>query len=134
MGLVVAGLLLAGLVAAGAAWWAQRPAALYCVQQPGTVWNGLFALPGDLRPQCPASASYRREVRSGQSRVEQYRLSGWQPRRLLPELARAGYTLREDEIGGPGHYSVFLGRTAPAQLFYTAVQVPGGTLLTLSGQ
>lgn len=90
-------------------------------------------MPPGINQECPQSASYRQEVRDGQSRVEQYRLQGWQPLTLLKDLKRAGYVLTEDETSGPNHYSVFLGRSVPAEVFYTAVQQDGQTLVTLSG-
>ncbi|AFD27023.1 hypothetical protein [Deinococcus gobiensis] len=123
------------LPALGAAAWTLRPAPddLYCVARPGTLWNGLAPVPDGLRPRCPASATYRREVQGGLTRVEQYVAPGWQPRLLLEPLKRAGYVLLEDETRGDRHYSVFLGRSAPAQLYYTAVPEGPNTLLTLSG-
>ena len=134
LGLLGALLLTGGLVGV---WWAQVgrwQAPLYCVAQRGTVWNGLFPVPAGAVPGCPRSATYRREVREGLTRVEQYRLEGWQPQALLEPLRQAGYGLLEDETGGPDHYSVFLGRANPAELYYTAVPDDSGTLITLSGQ
>ncbi|MCY1704362.1 MULTISPECIES: hypothetical protein [Deinococcus] len=87
-----------------------------------------------MKPQCPQSPSYRQEVRDGQTRVEQYRIQGWQPRSLIEPLKQAGFAQLEDEIEGPNHYSVFMGRNAPAELFYTAVADGQDTLITLSGK
>ncbi|WP_412026444.1 hypothetical protein [Deinococcus yunweiensis] len=106
---------------------------LYCVSTPGTLWNGLAPLPPTLEPRCPQSQSYRREVRTGQSRVEQYRVTGWQPRAVADLLKAGGYTLIEDELRGPDTYAAFLGRTVPAELHYTAVRDGDGTLITVSG-
>jgi len=132
------GLLAALILTAALAWtwWAQVgrwQAPLYCIAQRGTVWNGLFPLLEGASPRCPRSATYRREVRDGLTRVEQYRLEGWQPLALMGPLRDAGYGLLEDETGGPDHYSVFLGRVNPAELYYTAVPDGTGTLITLSG-
>ena len=107
---------------------------LYCLERPGQVWNGLFPVPLGMEQQCPASDSYRQEVRQGLSRVEQYRLPGWQPQALMQPLKQAGYVLLEDELTVGKHYSVFLGRTVPAELFYTAIPEGGETVITLSGK
>ena len=87
-----------------------------------------------MTQECPQSASYRQEVREGLTRVEQYRLTGWQPLALMEPLKRAGYVLLEDELRGRNNYSVFLGRSVPAELFYTAVQEGKDTVITLSGK
>lgn len=109
------------------------PDALYCIGQRGTLWNGLTPLLEGLEPRCPTSATYRQEVQSGQSRVEQYVAQGWQPQVLMAPLKRAGYVLLEDETSGARHYSVFMGRTTPAELYYTAVPDGPNTLITISG-
>ena len=111
----------------------QRRQVMYCLEQPGLVWNGLFPVPAGMTQECPQSASYRQEVREGLTRVEQYRLTGWQPLALMEPLKRAGYVLLEDELRGRNNYSVFLGRSVPAELFYTAVQEGKDTVITLSG-
>lgn len=109
------------------------PGALYCIEQPGTLWNGLRLLPEGMEPRCPISATYRQEVTQGLSRVEQYVVRGWQPRMLMAPLKQAGYVLLEDETSGPQHYSVFMGRETPAELYYTAVPDGPNTLITISG-
>ncbi|WP_235910653.1 hypothetical protein [Deinococcus kurensis] len=109
------------------------PDGWYCIGRPGTLWNGLTALPEGLEPRCPTSATYRQEVQDGQSRVEQYVALGWQPQVLMAPLQRAGYVLLEDETRGARHYSVFMGRAAPAELYYTAVPDGPNTLITISG-
>lgn len=106
---------------------------LYCISAPGTLWGGLVPLPPAFEPRCPPSQSYRREVRAGQSRVEQYRVAGWQPRAVADLLKAAGYVLIEDELKSSDHYSAFLGRVVPAELHYTAVRDGDGTLITVSG-
>ena len=126
--------LTAGLASA---WWQTAghwQTRLYCIGRNGSVWNGLFAVPAGLKPQCPQGATYRQEVRTGQTRVEQYRVSGWHPQALIEPLKQAGFGKLEDEIEGPSHYSVFMGRSAPAELFYTAVADGQDTLITLSGK
>ena len=106
---------------------------LYCVAKTGTVWNGLAALPAGWTPACPVSQSYRQEVRQGDSRVEQYHLSRWRPLATRDLLGRAGYTLIEDELHMPTHYSAFLGKVTPAELHLTAVQDGRDALVTISG-
>lgn len=107
---------------------------LYCIERPGTLWNGLAPVPASIQPRCPQSISYRQEVRSGQSRVEQYRVAGWQPRAVADLLQAAGYRLIEDELRGSDHYSAFLGRVVPTEVHYTAVLDGNSTLITVSGQ
>ncbi|GGM58352.1 hypothetical protein GCM10008956_37460 [Deinococcus arenae] len=113
--------------------WRPAPDALYCIGRPGTLWNGLMPLPDGLTPRCPSSATYRQEVQGGLSRVEQYVARGWQPQVLMAPLRRAGYVLLEDETRGAQHYSVFMGRQTPAELYYTAVPDGADTLITISG-
>ena len=113
--------------------WRPAAEALYCIRQPGTLWNGLMPLPEGLEPRCPTSGTYRQEIQDGLSRVEQYVAPGWQPQVLMGPLKRAGYVLLEDETRGPQHYSVCLGRSVPAELYYTAVPDGPNTLITVSG-
>lgn len=126
----------AALLALGA-WWlaAERrwQSALYCIGQPGTLWNGLVPLPNGLQPECPASRSYRQEVRQGESRVEQYRLPGWQPKALLDPLRQAGYRPLTDDPIAPGNYAAFLDRQG-RMLHYLATLEGQTTLITLSGR
>ena len=63
---------------------------LYCIEKPGTLWNGFAPLPAGYTPECPESTSYRQEVRSGQSRVERYRVYGWQPKAILEVMKQEG--------------------------------------------
>lgn len=107
---------------------------LYCIEQPGTLWNGVAPLPPGLQPECPQSRSYRAEVRAGQSRVEQYRVPGWQPRVLMSALKQGGYLQITDDPIGPGNYAAFLGRAGVPELQYLANQEGETTLITLSGQ
>lgn len=106
---------------------------LYCIERPGTLWNGLAPLPPEFTPTCPVSDSYRREVQEGFSRVEQYRVPGWHPRAVAERLAAAGYRRVDDELSAADHYSAFLGRISPAELHYTAVKQGADTLITVSG-
>jgi hypothetical protein len=91
-------------------------------------------VPEGAQPECPSSRSYRREVRAGESRVEQYRLPGWQPRALLPPLRQAGYRQITDEDIGPGNYAAFLGRAGTPELQYLAAREGDTTVITLSGR
>ncbi|WP_415788090.1 hypothetical protein [Deinococcus saxicola] len=113
---------------------AQGRGPMYCIEQPGTLWNGTAPLPSGLQPECPQSRSYRVEVRAGDSRVEQYRLPGWQPRALLPAMKAGGYLQITDESIGPGNYAAFLGRAGVPELQYLANQEGETTLITLSGR
>jgi hypothetical protein len=107
---------------------------LYCIEQSGTLWNGVAPLPPGFQPECPQSNSYRAEVRAGESRVEQYRLPGWQPRALLPALKAGGYLQITDEPIGLGNYSAFLGRAGVPEIQYLANRQGDMTLITLSGR
>ena len=103
---------------------------LYCFDQPGQVW-GLASIPADLQPECPASASYRQEVRERLGRVEQFRVSGWQPKALLPVFTEAGYMPQTDDLLS-NDYSAFLARGAE-RIQYSAVRQGPETLITVSG-
>jgi len=106
---------------------------LYCIGQPGTLWNGLATLPSGFTAECPGSASYRQEVRSGFSRVERYRAEGWQPKVLLGVMKRAGYRQTTDDPVAPGNYAAFLtGGNGTVQ--YLASLQEGQTVVTLSGR
>ncbi|WP_293914446.1 hypothetical protein [Deinococcus sp.] len=107
--------------------------ALYCIQQPGTLWNGLAPLPTGFSPECPPSSTYRQEVRSGQSRVESYRAEGWQPKALLDVLKSKGYGQTTDDPISPGNYAAFLeGPSGTVQ--YVASLEGTQTVTTLSGR
>ncbi|MBZ9714609.1 hypothetical protein [Deinococcus multiflagellatus] len=90
------------LVCAGAVWWASGArwrGALYCFEQPGQVW-GVAPMPAGATPTCPESRSVRAEVRAGQTRLEQYLFSDWQPEAVLKRLEDAGFarlTTRPDD-------------------------------------
>lgn len=128
---LICALLLAGVLwALGERRW---QGALYCIERPGTLWNGLAPLPPTFTPECPPSRSYRQEVRARESRVESYRVAGWHPRALLPLLTQGGYRQITDEPIGPGTYSAFLGRSALVEVRYVASQQGDTTLITLSG-
>ncbi|WP_240730831.1 hypothetical protein [Deinococcus sp. S9] len=106
---------------------------LYCIEQAGQVWS-LGPVPSGAMPTCPQSLSYRQEVREGFARVEQYTLSGWQPRALLPAFEAAGF-LPEGGVEDDGNeFAVFL-RRGGEQVQYVADRQPDQTtLITLSGR
>lgn len=124
------------MLGAGAFWLASEQrlsGPLYCIEKPGTLWDGLVALPTGYTPECPESRSYRQEVRSGQSRVERYRVNGWQPKGLLDVIKQAGYRQTTDDPIAPGNYTAFLtGQNGMIQ--YLATFQDGQTVVTLSGQ
>ncbi|MCD0168127.1 MULTISPECIES: hypothetical protein [unclassified Deinococcus] len=127
----------AALVGLGG-WWVlterrwQSP--LFCIERPGTLWNGLAPLPAGFTPECPTySRSYREEIRAGLSRVEMYRVAGWQPQALLPLFRTAGYRQLTDDPIAPGNYAAFLGRGG-AELQYLATREDQTTLITISGK
>ncbi|ADY27288.1 hypothetical protein Deipr_2158 (plasmid) [Deinococcus proteolyticus MRP] len=124
--------LLALLVLAGGWYLSERRwlSDLYCFEQPGQVWS-LAPLPASMAPECPASRSYRQEVRQGLGRVEQFRLSGWQPRALLSTFTDAGYLQQTDDLLS-GDYSAFLARGTD-RIQYSAVRQGSETLITVSG-
>lgn len=104
--------------------------ALYCFEESGQVWS-VAPIPAGLTPECPASHSYRREVRQGLGRVEQFRLSGWHPRALLDTLTGAGYLPQTDDLLS-NDYSAFLVRGTD-RIQYSAVRQGTETLITISG-
>ncbi|GGL99461.1 hypothetical protein GCM10010841_05010 [Deinococcus aerophilus] len=134
----MAGVLVLALLGVGIGVWFAREArwqgALYCIERPGMLWKDVAAVPDIAQPECPSSRSYRQEVRAGESRVEQYRLPGWQPRALVPLLGQGGYRQITDEDIGPGNYAAFLGRAGVPELQYLAAQEGDTTLITLSGR
>lgn len=107
---------------------------LYCIGQAGELWNGVAPLPPGFQPECPQSSSYRAEVRAGDTRVEQYRVEGWQPRALIAAMTAGGYLQLTDEPIGPGNYAAFLGRAGVPEVQYLANQEGDTTLITLSGR
>ncbi len=124
-------------VAAGLGFWLvterRWSAPLYCIGRVGTLWNGAAVLPAGYTPECPTSASYRREVRTGLSRVERYRVDGWQPKALLNTMKNAGYRQTTDDPIAPGNYTAFL--TGPnGMIQYLASLQEGQTVVTLSGR
>lgn len=127
----------AGLFSLGGWWFLterrwQSP--LFCIEQPGVLWNGLAPLPAGFTPECPVySRSYRDEIRSGFSRVEMYRVAGWRPDALLPLFRKAGYQQLTDDPIAPGNYAAFLGQ-GTAELQYLATQEGTTTLITISGK
>lgn len=106
---------------------------LWCIERPGTLWNGAAPLPAGVTPKCPQSGSYREEVRRGEARIEQYRVPGWQPRALIPALKAAGYRQLTDEDINAGNYAAFLDRGGDL-LQYVAAREDGSTLIGISGE
>lgn len=128
--------MVAGLAVLGGWWFTVErrwQGDLYCIERPGTLWNGLAPLPGGLTPECPTySRAYRQEVRQGLGRIEQYRLPGWQPTALLDPFKRAGYRqLTEDPFSD--NYSAFLSRGSDV-LQYIAMREGDSTLIAISGR
>lgn len=125
------------LLLALAAFWLGRQGRpqgeLWCIGRPGTVWNGLAPLPPGATPECPQSESYREEVRRGESRIEQYRVSGWQPRALIPALTAAGYRQLTDEDINVGNYAAFFDRSGD-MIQYVAAREGETTLIGISGK
>lgn len=126
----------AALLVLGVGWFAAErrwQSDLFCIERPGTLWNGMAPLPSGLVPECPTySRGYRQEIRRGQSRVEMYRLPGWQPRALLDEFRGAGFRQLTDDPIAPGNYAAFLLRGGE-ELQYLATQEGATTLITISG-
>ena len=123
-------------LALAAFWWGlqgRAPGELWCIGRPGTVWNGLAPLPAGVTPECPGSQSYREEVRRGESRIEQYRVPGWQPRALVPVLTAAGYRQLTDEDINVGNYAAFFDRGGDL-LQYVAAREGESTLIGIGGQ
>lgn len=125
----------AGLAVLGGWWFTVErrwQGEVYCIERPGTLWNGLAPLPSGLTPECPTySRAYRQEVRQGLARIEQYRLSGWQPKALLDPFKRAGYWQLNDPL--PSNYSAFLSWESDV-VQYLATREEGTTLIAISGR
>ncbi|ADV67664.1 hypothetical protein [Deinococcus maricopensis] len=107
---------------------------LYCFDVRGQVWAGQAGpIPAGATPECPSSSSYVQEVRERVSRVESFRVQGWQPEALLPSLRRNGWRLIARDPINAGTLSVFLdGPTGRVQ--YLAQREGGTTLVTISGR
>ncbi|KEF33242.1 hypothetical protein RDMS_13695 [Deinococcus sp. RL] len=134
------GLAALALLSAGLGVWQLRESRwrgpLYCFAEPGQVW-GVAPVPAGVTPTCPQSRSYRQEVRSGQARVEQYVVPGWQPRALIAPLEAGGYVALNGQEGlyrDADEFAALLNRGAE-QIQYVADKLPGPqTLVTLSGR
>ncbi|MPY68258.1 hypothetical protein F8S09_16500 [Deinococcus sp. SDU3-2] len=106
----------------------------YCIERRGQVWNGeAGALPTDYRPQCPASSSYRAEVRRGDTRVEQYVTSGWHPEALAEQFKAQGFRELDAELITPGLYEVILEKSN-GKVYYLAARQGDVTEITINGQ
>lgn len=101
--LPVLGLLAFGGVGAYAVTELRWRSPAYCIERRGQLWNGeAGGLPPGYRPQCPASASYRAEVRRGETRVEQYVTTGWRPDELAAQFKAQGFRELDAELINPG--------------------------------
>lgn len=119
--------------AGGAAWWqggARWRGDLYCFADATQVW-GVAARPADATPLCPASQSVRREVRSGQTRVEQFTLPRWDPQALRELLTAQGYAVTHALPDDGIQVEAVLSRAGETVL-YTAAHQGEGTFVTLS--
>lgn len=105
----------------------------YCIEQRGGLWNGEGgALPAGYGPQCPTTASYRADVRRGDTRVEQYVTAGWRPDALAAQLRAHGFREFYAELLNPGLYEAML-EGPQGQVYYLATLQGGTTEITISG-
>lgn len=106
----------------------------YCIEQRGQLWNGeAGALPSGYRPQCPASGSYRAEVRRGDTRVEQYLISGWRPDELAAQFKAQGFRELDAELINPELYEAILERSK-GKVYYLATRRGDTTEITINGE
>ncbi|GGR80611.1 hypothetical protein [Deinococcus sedimenti] len=115
------------------AWWqtgSRWRGDQYCFTQPGRVW-GTAPMPAGATPSCPASQGVRREVRRGETRVEQFTLSTWQPRALQDALVAEGFTVTRARPDDGIQVEAMLTRAGETVL-YTAAHQGEGTFVTLS--
>ncbi|GGK92163.1 hypothetical protein GCM10010844_08290 [Deinococcus radiotolerans] len=114
-------------------WWqggARWRGELYCFADPARVW-GTAALPVGATPSCPASQGVRREVRSGQTRVEQFTLARWEPRAIRDLLTAQGFAVTHELPDDGVQAEAVLTRQGETVL-HTAAHQGAGTFVTLS--
>lgn len=116
-----------------AALTACTPAAapLYCMAEQGQVW-GVAPLPAGAQPECPDSDTVRAEVRSGQTRVEQFALPADQAETVLKLMQGAGYAVVSRKPDDGIQLEAIL-KKGDDQVMYFAEHQPGRTFVTLTG-
>lgn len=127
-------LALAALLLLGGGWFARESrwrSPLYCFADPAQVW-GVAARPGSAQPECPDSRTVRGEVRSGQTRIEQFALPAGQPETLLRLMQGAGYAVVSRKPDDGIQLEAVL-RKDDDQVMYFAEHQPGRTFVTLTG-
>ncbi|WP_221088418.1 hypothetical protein [Deinococcus aquaedulcis] len=132
--LVVLSVALLAVLLGTAAWWqsgARWRGALYCFERPGQVW-GLSPLPAGATPTCPESRTVRAEIRAGQTRLEQYLFSDWQPEAVLKRLEDAGFSRLTTRPDDGIQFEVVLTR-GRERVLYIAEHRGAGTLVHVGG-
>lgn len=127
-------LLLAALLGTLAFWTVRESrwnSPLYCFADPAQVW-GVSPLPADAQPECPDSDTVRGEVRSGQTRIEQFALPANQPETILKLMQGAGYAVVSRKPDDGIQLEAVL-RKGNDQVMYFAEHQPGRTFVTLTG-
>ncbi|GAA5435824.1 hypothetical protein M8445_11480 [Deinococcus aquaticus] len=122
------------LLAGAGAWWqsgARWRGDLYCFEQPGRVW-GLAAVPAGGTPTCPESRTVRAEIRSGNTRLEQFAFPQWQPDAVLDVLRAGGFT-RFTERPDDGIQREIVLLRGQERLTFIAEHQGAGMLVHLSG-
>lgn len=129
----VAAVLALCAAAGGVVWWqgeSRWRGELYCFADPARVW-GVAPRPPGVTPSCPASRGVRREVRSGQTRVEQFTLPGWAPQQVRELLTAQGFVVAHALPDDGIQVEAVLTRAGETVL-YTAAHQGEGTFVTLS--
>ena len=127
-------LVLAVLAGALALWTARESrwrSPLYCFADPAQVWS-VAPRPAAAQPECPASDTVRGEVRSGQTRIEQFTLPAGQPETLLRLMQGAGYAVVSRKPDDGIQLEAIL-KKGDDQVMYFAEHQPGRTFVTLTG-
>jgi hypothetical protein len=130
---VVAAALAILAVLGGVIWWqsgSRWRGELYCFADPALVW-GVADRPADLIPSCPPSRGVRREVRSGQTRVEQFTLPRWDPVLVRDLLTARGFAVAH-ALPDDGIQAEAVLTRAGETVLYTAAHQGQGTFVTLS--